>query len=301
MASRSERGALVALLQDRPSGLRWRQVAAEVGDLGSAVEVYARLVTRDLFSEPEGHGERFERAAHEIDSWEADGIGVHTMLDSTYPAQLREVLDMPPIVFTRGGLASDTRSVAIVGSRVASQEGIAVASRLATGLSERGYTIVSGGAKGIDSAAHEAALAAGGRTVAVLGTGVRVYFPPENRVLHDRIAQQGLVLSQFWPDSPGTKHSFPMRNATMSGYVTATVVVEAGERSGTRIQARSALEHGRPVLLAAGVVRTNRWAQDLQGRPGVHVVSGLADVLGVLDRFDDTGEAVRKLLGSVTT
>ncbi|MGH3796367.1 MAG: DNA-processing protein DprA [Pseudonocardiaceae bacterium] len=301
MTSRSERGALVALLQDRPSDLTWRRLAAEVGDVSSAVEVYARLSNLDLFSDPDGHGERFERAAGEIESWEAEGIGVHTMLDDTYPGQLREVLHMPPIVFTRGTLAPDTRSVAIVGSRTASQEGIIIASRLATELSERGYTIVSGGAKGIDSAAHEAALTVGGRTVAVLGTGVRTYFPPENRALHDRIAREGLVLSQFWPDSCGTKHTFPMRNATMSGYVTATVVVEAGERSGTRIQARSAVEHGRPVLLAAGVVRVNRWAQDLRGQPGVHVVSGLEDVLRVLDRSDDSGEAVRKLLGSVTT
>lgn len=301
MADRSERGAVVALLQDRPSDHTWRRLAAEVGDSGSAVEVYTRLSTLDLFSAPDGYDERFEQAACEIDGWQAEGIGVHTMLDDTYPTQLREVLHMPPIVFTRGTLAPDTRSVAIVGSRTASREGITIASQLATELSERGYTIVSGGAKGIDSAAHEAALAAGGRTVAVLGTGVRRYFPPENHALHDRIAREGLVLSQFWPDSPGSKHTFPIRNATMSGYVTATVVVEAGERSGTRIQARNAVEHGRPVLLTAKVVHTNRWAQDMRKQPGVHVVSGLEDVLQALDRSDDSGEAARKLLGSVTT
>jgi len=102
MADRSERAAVVALLQDRPSDLTWRRLAAEIGDSGSAVDVYTRLSTPDLFSDPDGHGARFERAARETDGWEAAGIGVHTMLDDTYPVQLREVLHMPPIVFTRG-------------------------------------------------------------------------------------------------------------------------------------------------------------------------------------------------------
>lgn len=207
---------------------------------------------------------------------------------------------MPPIVFTRGRVEPDIRSVAIVGSRAVSRQGVNIAASLARGLSERGYTIVSGGSRGIDSAAHEAALAAGGRTVAVLGTGVRVYFPAENRELHDRIAREGLVLSQFWPDEGGSKTSFLKRNGTMSGYVTATVVVEARERSGTRIHARNAVEHGRAVLLTDAVLQANTWAWAMVGQPGVHVVSGLVDVLRVLDQAGDSVDAVRRMLGAVT-
>jgi DNA processing protein len=160
---------------------------------------------------------------------EAQGIGVHTLLDDTFPPQLRE----------------------------------------------------------------------GARTVAVIGTGVRKYYPPENRDLHDRIAETGMVLSQFMPDAPPTKTSFPMRNAVMSGYVTATIIVEAGERSGTRIQARNAVEHGRPVLLVDSVVQANTWAQAMQDKPGVQVVSNLADVLAVLEKADDSDAALRRLLDSV--
>lgn len=297
--NRSERGALVALLQDRPGGAKWRQITDEVADSGSAVAVYDRLVVPDLFASPNANARRFEQAAAQIDEWKAEGIGVHTVLDDTFPPQLRDVLHMPPIVFTRGVVEPDIRAVAIVGSRNASRDGLANADRLASGLGERGFTIVSGGAAGIDAAAHEAALAGGARTVAVIGTGVRRYYPADNRGLHDRIAAAGMVLSQFMPDSPPTKGSFPMRNAVMSGYVTATVVVEAGERSGTRIQARNAVEHGRPVLLAEGVYKANRWAQAMEGQPGVHVVTGLTDVLDVLEEADDSDDAVRRLLKSV--
>ncbi|WP_410655232.1 DNA-processing protein DprA [Amycolatopsis sp. lyj-112] len=299
MTSRAERGALIALLQDRPGGATWRQITDDVGDCGSAVEVYQRLVVNDLFSDPGEQTERFEQAEGEVTAWESDGIGVHTMLDETYPGQLRDVLHMPPVVFTRGNVESDTRAVAIVGSRKATDDGLLIASRLATGLGERGFTVVSGGAAGIDAAAHTAALEAKARTVAVIGTGVRKYYPAENRELHDRIARAGMVLSQFWPDGPPTRQSFPMRNAVMSGYVTATVVVEAGEKSGTRIQARNAVEHGRPVLLTEGVVRANQWARAMQEQPGVHVVRGLSDVLGFLEQAEDSDAAMRRLLDVV--
>jgi DNA processing protein len=299
MTNRAERGALIALLEDRPAGATWRQLTDDVAECGSALTVYGRYVEPDLFGSEDTATERIERAAAEIDRWEAQGIGVHTLLDDTFPPQLRDVLHMPPVVFTRGTLARDDRAVAIVGSRQASSEGLTVADRLATGLAGHGFTIVSGGAAGIDSAAHQAALREGARTVAVIGTGVGKYYPPENRDLHDRIAETGMVLSQFLPDAPPTKTSFPMRNAVMSGYVTATVIVEAGERSGTRIQARNAVEHGRPVLLVDSVVRANTWAQATQDKPGVHVVTNLADVLAVLKKADDSDDALRRLLDSV--
>lgn len=295
--ARDERSAMVALLEDRPRGLTWRQIADQVAECGSAEKVLEYLVPSDLFAED--HRVRLDRAAADIAGWEKSGIGVHTLLDDSYPAQLRDVLHMPPIVFTVGVRATDhdSRAVAIVGSRKASPEGLRRACRLATELGREGYTIVSGAAEGIDAASHTAALDTGARTVAVLGTGVRRYYPARNRDLQDRIAAAGMLLSQFWPDAPPTQYNFPLRNAVMSGYVTATVVVEAGERSGTRIQARNAVEHGRPVLLTEEVVRANAWARAIEGQAGVHVVRGISDVLSILERFEDSPAAVDRLLG----
>jgi DNA processing protein len=142
---------------------------------------------------------------------------------------------------------------------------------------------VSGLALGIDAAAHRSALDAGGRTVGVIATGINKVYPAQNRGLHQEIAERGLLLSQFWPDAPPRKHTYLMRNATMSGYGIATVVVQAGETSGARTQARLAVEHGRPVILTDLVVNANEWAKALVGRPGVHVASSIGEVMAVVD------------------
>lgn len=124
------------------------------------------------------------------------------------------------------------------------------------GASRRGrLSVIAGLAEGIDTAAHRAALVAGGRTVAFIGTGIDKRYPAANIEIHDEIAHSGLVLSQFYPGAGPTKHTFPMRNVLMSGYGLATIVVEAGEYSGSRIQARTAGEHGRPVILTDSVCR----------------------------------------------
>ncbi|MFD0856904.1 DNA-processing protein DprA, partial [Actinomadura adrarensis] len=159
------------------------------------------------------------------------------------------------------------------------------AASVARELVARDVTVVAGLALGIDAAAHRAALEADGRTVAIIGTGINRVYPAANRELHEEIAVRGLLLSQFWPDAPAQKHTFLMRNATMSGYGLATVVVEAGEHSGARAQARMAVEHGRPVILNDTVVRKNLWAQELEGRPGIYVASGPEDVLEIVDRL----------------
>lgn len=119
---------------------------------------------------------------------------------------------------------------------------------------------------------------------------------PENRTLQDQIARQGLVLSQFWPDAPPTKQSFPIRNASMSGYGLATIVVEASETSGTRIQARLAVEHGRPVILTDSVASSTEWGAALVGRPGVHVASGVSGLSASIDRILDGQNALRHAL-----
>jgi DNA processing protein len=159
------------------------------------------------------------------------------------------------VLFSRGTLHPGEPAVSVLGSRRACDQCLDWASEVSAALVSAGFTVVSGLAAGIDTAAHTAALEAGGRTVAVLGTGINRVYPAANRDLQERIACVGLVLSQFWPDAPATKKSFPLRNAMMSGYGRATIVVEVGEASGAR-----ALRH----------------------RPGVYVVSGVDEALGVV-------------------
>lgn len=168
---------------------------------------------------------------------------------------------------------------------------------LATALAGEGLTVVSGLAKGIDTAAHTAALAASGRTVAVIGTGIDRFYPAENEPLQHRIEAAGLVVSQFWPGTPPGKHTFPLRNATMSAYGQATVIVEAGERSGARIQARQAIAHGRPLLVRSDVVATTRWARDLaETACDFHVVDTVDDALAALGAILERRHTIDSLM-----
>ncbi len=206
-----------------------------------------------------------------------------TVLDADYPAQLREIHEMPPILFCRGTVLPDDRGVSVVGSRSADAKALEFARQVVQGLVAAGLSVLSGLARGIDTAAHLATLEAGGRTVAFLGTGIQVSYAPESRDLQDRISREGLLVSQFWPEAPPQKHTFPMRNAVMSGYGRATVVVAAGETSGMRTQARFAVEHGRPVILHEAVARETAWGRALTGRPGVFVASDPDEVLAIVD------------------
>ncbi len=208
-----------------------------------------------------------------------------TVLDPEYPSNLRAIHDRPALIFLAGHLEpDDARSVAIIGARRASRAGLDQARRLATELSRRGYTIVSGLAAGIDSAAHTAALSHQGRTVAVIGTGIDQVYPPENRELQRQIAATGAVVSQFWPGSPPSRESFPQRNAVMSGLAAGTVIVEASQRSGARIQARLALAHGRPVFIARELL-DQEWARALATHPGVRAVSTADEIVETLERL----------------
>ena len=167
----------------------------------------------------------------------------------------------------------------------------AAAGAIAEGLAGEGYVVVSGLAAGIDTAAHRAALEMGARTVAVIGTGLRDAYPPENAALQRRIAASGAVVSQFWPETAPARASFPMRNAVMSGFARGTVVVEASHRSGARLQTRLALAHGRPVFLLAPLL-AQTWARELAQRPGVHVVTEAAEITAAIERLDATDALV---------
>lgn len=290
-----ERITLVAMLREQPGGLTWPQITALVAARGSAVAAWSHLYPDDLFG-PTGPASACEQAAGLLREWAASGLEVLTFLDEEYPRRLREVRQMPPVVFAEGHLAEDDRAVSVVGSRDADLGALDFAAETARLLVGRGITVLSGLAAGIDRAAHAAALDAGGRTVAIIGTGLRKYYPAANRSLQEKIAERGLVLSQFWPDSPPTKWSFPMRNATMSAYGQATVVVAAGEHSGTRIQAREALAHGRPVVLSDSVVHGTRWGAELLRQPGVYRAATPDEALARLDDIDGVNRSVADLL-----
>jgi DNA processing protein len=295
----AERAALVALLRTRPDGLTWSQITAEVDSQGSALHVWRARQPVDLFSDGDTAA-ALNDAARAIATWEADKLGFLTFRDEAYPAQLREIHEMPPLLFHRGALVRGEFGVSVVGSRDASPRGLDIARSVAAGLVERGITVIAGLAKGIDTAAHVAALDAGGRTVAVIGTGITRSYPAANRDLQDRIAADGLVLSQFWPDAPPTKHSFPMRNAIMSGYGRATVIVQAGEHSGARIQARQAVAHGRPVILTDLVVAATKWSADLIDRPGVHVAGSTTEIMSIVEDIAAGPREIDALLQAVT-
>jgi DNA processing protein len=296
---RREQAAVLALCAQAAGS--WHLVAQLIEETGSAL----RLANGDLtgFETPEFldalrpdslpvEPAELERQELAIDEAENAGATLVTVLDEGYPTNLRSVYDRPPFLFVRGRLEpGDERAIAVVGTRRASDEGLRQADRLARGLVDRGVTVVSGLAAGIDTAAHEAALAAAGRTVAVMGTGIRRVYPRENAELAERIvASGGALLSQFWPDSPPTRYRFPMRNRTMSGLARGTVVVEASDTSGARMQARIALEHGRRVFLFSGLVTREPWAQRVREHPAATEVSSADDVLKVLDALEQPVE-----------
>lgn len=215
-----------------------------------------------------------------------EGVSLTTVLDDSYPTNLRHIYNRPPFLFLRGQLLpQDDYSVAVVGTRTASHEGLEQASRLASELAERRVTVLSGMALGIDAAAHEAALAAGGRTIAVMGTGIRRIYPKDHADLAGRIVSNGALVSQFWPDSPPTKQSFPMRNIVTSGLAIGTVVIEAGRTSGAKSQARHALEHGKRLFLIRSLVMQEEWAQKAADHPATTVVDSVDDILQVLVRL----------------
>jgi DNA processing protein len=293
--SRREQAAVLALAAHARG--QWHLVSRLIGEAGGALAVaegrLSGFETPELLEAlDEGAlpiaADELDRQAALIDELAGEGVRLLTVLDDDYPRNLRLVYDRPPFLFVRGRLeAAETRAIAVVGTRAASTAGLEQADRLARGLADRGVTVVSGLAKGIDAAAHEGALAAGGHTVAVMGTGIRLVYPKEHAGLAERIVESGgALVSQFWPDSPPTRYRFPMRNRTMSGLAIGTVVVEASHTSGARMQARIALEHGKRVFLVRGLVTDEKWAQRYRDHAGASEVSSVDDVLDVVDRIE---------------
>jgi DNA processing protein len=200
-----------------------------------------------------------------------------------YPAALLEIPDPPVLLYIRGELRQDRPRIAIVGSRAATRYGTAFASRIGAELAPAGFEVVSGGARGIDTAAHRGTLDAGGRTIAVLGSGLLRPYPPENHSLFDRIAGHGALISEFALNCPPDKSTFPQRNRLISGLSAAVIVVEAAARSGALITARHALEQGREVLAVPGPATSSRSAgANRLIQEGAKLMMGIEDVLAEL-------------------
>ncbi|MER6116223.1 DNA-processing protein DprA [Streptomyces sp. NPDC001743] len=229
----------------------------------------------------------------EVEAARKAGAQLVTVLDPDYPANLRLVPNLPPFLFYRGQLSDrDARSIAVVGTRQASEDGLRRAARMARELVEHDVVIISGLAKGIDRAAHDATLRAGGRTVAVMGTGIAApVYPAENRPLADAILEHGgALLSQFWPTSPPARWTFPKRNVVTSGTTLGSVVIEASSTSGAKMQARIAAEHGKKVFLIRSLATSEPWAEKMIKEGRAIQVSHTSDIL---DRLG-TAESVQR-------
>jgi DNA processing protein len=187
------------------------------------------------------------------------GCRIVIQADEEYPELLKTIYDPPIVLYVKGALLpKDKNSVAMVGSRQTTHYGVEVARKLAYQLGYIGVTVVSGGARGIDTAAHQGALSAKGRTVVVLGTGINIIFPPENAELFERIAASGAVITQFPFNRTADKQSFPIRNRIVAGMTLGTVVVEANLTSGALITSHFATEYGRQVFAVPGRIDSPR-------------------------------------------
>jgi DNA processing protein len=282
------REALIALnLVEHVGPVRLRRLLEHFGDAPAILRA-----GRDALLRVTGVG---EDTAEAIARWEATvdlagelrriaeyGCRVLVSADEEYPPLLREIYDPPIVLYVKGALTPrDRNAVALVGSRQTTAYGQETARRLAYQLAYVGVTVVSGGARGIDTAAHQGALAAKGRTVAVLGTGINLVFPPENAELFERIAAAGAVLTQFPFHRPADKQSFPIRNRIVAGLTLGTVVVEADLQSGALITAKFAADYGRQVFAVPGRIDSprSRGCHDLI-KNGAKLCEGADDILG---------------------
>lgn len=264
---------------------RWRAVAERLRGGHSATNVLlehcadgARRPGRAEWVNPEWAR---RQAASALERADRGGIQPVLLTDATFPDALLNIVDPPPVLWLSGSSVSLRQpAVAIVGSRAGSPYALSVADRLAADLATRGIVVVSGLARGVDAAAHRGALSAGGVTVGVLGCGVDVAYPPENEALIAEVTCSGAVVSELLPGTAPRPRFFPRRNRLISGLVRAVVIVEAGEKSGSLITARCALDQGRDVLAVPGNVLTgrNRGGHALI-RDGARVVESAADII----------------------
>ncbi len=282
---------------------RCRELTAACGSAGAVIaagaEVAARVarLPRTALRALESPDALRAAARTELQRLRARGLIVITPTDARYPGLLHAMPDPPLALFVRGELRpDDALGVAIVGARAATAYGRRVAERLGAELADAGVTVVSGLARGVDGAAHRGALAAGGRTLAVIGSGLGRVYPPEHGDLAAEIADgRGAIISELPLDAPPRRHHFPIRNRVVAGLVRGVVVVEAGPRSGALITARLAAELGREVLAVPGPVDDEHFAgsNDLLVA-GAGLCRSARDVLDAVRAFGEPVPAIER-------
>lgn len=280
---------LISLLAMRAvPGLGNRLAQRLVGELGSAAAVFhaspSELESLGLQSHVVraiAAGTSFDAAIKEAEAARGRGAVCLTFQDPRYPEKLREIFDPPLLLYAMGDLTLlEMDLVGMVGSRKPTAYGRAMAQRLATDLAAHGLGIISGMARGTDAAAHQGALDANGKTIAVLGSGVDVPYPSENKKLYESIAARGLVLSEFPMGAFPAPQNFPIRNRVISGLSAGVLVVEAAEHSGSLITARLAMEQNREVFAVPGsVTNKNSWGPHLLIKQGAALVQDWQDVV----------------------
>jgi len=281
------REAIVALnMVPHVGPVRYRQLLEHFGDPGAILGASKSQLMRvpgiaDTVAEGITGWEKTVDLAGELKRIADFGARIVSQRDEEYPALLREIYDPPILLYVKGTLTpQDKNAVAMVGSRQTTPYGMNAARKLAYQLAYMGISVVSGGARGIDTAAHQGALSANGRTIAVLGTGINLVFPAENAALFERIAANGALVTQFPFNRPADKQSFPIRNRIVAGMTLGTVVVEANLTSGALITAGMAVEAGRHVFAVPGPIDSPRskGCHDLI-KKGAKLCEGVEDIV----------------------
>ena len=279
--------ALVALnMIEHVGPVRMRQLLEQFGDAPSILRASKQHLLRvrgigEETAEAIGSWEKSVDLSGELKRIQEFGCHILTQTDKEYPDLLRQIYDPPIVLYIKGELtAKDKNAIAMVGSRLTTHYGSETARKLAYQLAYVGVTVVSGGARGIDTAAHQGALSAKGRTAAVLGNGINIVFPPENAELFQRIAANGAVMTQFPFNRKADKQSFPIRNRIVAGMTLGTVVIEANLTSGALITAGMAIDNGRQLFAVPGRIDSpqSKGCHDLI-KKGAKLCEGAEDIL----------------------
>lgn len=269
---------------------QFRSAGAVLGLSAATLETVPKIGSKKAAEISAGFKASADLADREIERCHKMGIALIARHDAAYPPLLAEIADAPPLLYVKGRIdhaTVDRFTLAIVGSRKCTAYGVEQAERFAGVIGRAGITIVSGGAKGIDAAAHRAAIRSRGRTVAVLGCGLAQCYPPEHAELYEKVAECGAVVSELPLDTPPNPENFPARNRIISGMSLGVLVIEAAARSGALITARlAAEEHHREVMVVPGRVDSaaSQGSHDLVKSGGAHLVTEPGEVMQLIER-----------------
>lgn len=257
---------------DFPTGFNWNNFGENV--------TWEDLNQITLFENHEFDHHDLLNKLHYLDLLQEEEISMTLCVEDDFPKQLLDAKPAPPFLFHRGKFEpADANGIAIIGTRKASEFALQIAEEFASQLADLEIPVVSGLASGVDTAALKGSLKRGGRTIAVIGTGIDHYYPPENHFLQDEIAEKGLLISQFLPGASPTKKSFPMRNSIMAAYSSSSLVIQADERSGARLQARIAPDLNRTVFFYEPIMKSETWATEAVKNGKAKFISNVQELI----------------------